>query len=224
MRAIILDTEATSVVEPHATQIAWTAIDFNKAAIKRVGAAYSQNFNPLKPISFGAMATTGICDEDVKDCPPHTIFKLPEGLEYIIGHNIDFDCQVLANAGCDLSNIKRICTLALSRKYYPDTDSHSLLAMLYLLDYQTARNLASEAHDAMYDVHFTYCVLDKICGHVGITTLEQLYELSEQARVPEFISFGKHKGMAIKDLPSDYVNWLLRQPDMDPYLRKALEQ
>ena len=46
MRAIILDTEATSVVEPHATQIAWTAIDFNKAAIKRVGAAYSQNFNP----------------------------------------------------------------------------------------------------------------------------------------------------------------------------------
>ena len=224
MEAIILDTETTGVNEPHATQISWVAVDFKANQLKKIGVAFGDDFNPLKPISYGAMATTGVCDEDIANCKPHTSFELPKNLEYIIGHNIDFDCQVLVNANCDVSKLKRICTLALSRKYFPDMDSHTLLAMLYLLNYKVAREFVDKGHNAMYDVYFTYCILEQICSRVGITSLEQLYKLSEQARVPEFIGFGKHKGMAIKDLPSDYVNWLLRQPDIDPYLRKALEQ
>jgi exodeoxyribonuclease X len=35
--------------------------------------------------------------------------------------------------------------------------------------------------------------------------------------------FGKHKGMLLADVPSDYKQWLLTQGDRDPYLRKALE-
>jgi exodeoxyribonuclease X len=36
------------------------------------------------------------------------------------------------------------------------------------------------------------------------------------------MSFGKHKGMAIADIPPDYKQRLLKQPDVDPYLVKAL--
>ncbi|MFO1382174.1 MAG: DUF3820 family protein [Moraxella osloensis] len=36
--------------------------------------------------------------------------------------------------------------------------------------------------------------------------------------------FGKHKGVAIKDLPADYVDWLLKQADLDPYLHLALTE
>jgi exodeoxyribonuclease X len=36
------------------------------------------------------------------------------------------------------------------------------------------------------------------------------------------MSFGKHKGTAIKDVPADYKRWLLGQPDVEPYLAKAL--
>lgn len=221
MTAIILDTETTGVSDPHATQIAWLSVGFESELVRK-GQAFYSNFNPLKPISYGSMATTGICEEDIKDCPPHTDFELPDGLEYIIGHNIDYDCNVLANAGCYLSGVKRICTLALSRKYYPDTDSHQLGAMLYLLDYATARKFAKNAHDAAHDVIFTFSVLERICDDFAITSIEQLYALSEQARIPDIISFGKYKGMAIKDLPGDYVGWLLKQDNVDPYLRKAL--
>lgn len=52
--------------------------------------------------------------------------------------------------------------------------------------------------------------------------MEQLYLLSEQALIPSHIHFGKHRGMAISDLPGDYKQWLLRQDELDPYLRKAL--
>jgi exodeoxyribonuclease X len=35
--------------------------------------------------------------------------------------------------------------------------------------------------------------------------------------------FGKHKGMPIAEVPKDYVRWLLNQPDIDPFLRRALQ-
>ena len=62
-----------------------------------------------------------------------------------------------------------------------------------------------------------------IIHRLNIQDIEQLYIASEAARIPKSISFGKHKGTAIQDLPADYVQWLLRQDDLDPYLRKALE-
>ncbi|HBZ18829.1 MAG TPA: DNA polymerase III subunit epsilon, partial [Betaproteobacteria bacterium] len=34
--------------------------------------------------------------------------------------------------------------------------------------------------------------------------------------------FGKHKGSLLSDMPRDYKEWLLKQGDIDPYLRKAL--
>jgi exodeoxyribonuclease X len=34
--------------------------------------------------------------------------------------------------------------------------------------------------------------------------------------------FGKHKGEPISEMPVDYRQWLLRQPNVDPYLAQAL--
>lgn len=51
----------------------------------------------------------------------------------------------------------------------------------------------------------------------------ELWEASELARIPKVMSFGKHKGVEIKDVPPDYKRWLKSQPDVDPYLLKALE-
>jgi exodeoxyribonuclease X len=50
-----------------------------------------------------------------------------------------------------------------------------------------------------------------------------LYAESEKARNPTTMPFGKHNGMLLTDVPSDYKQWLLTQGGIDPYLRKALE-
>ncbi len=182
---------------------------------------FHQYYNPGKPISFGAMATHHITNEDVENCPPISDFKFPENVGYIIGHNVDFDWKVLGEP-----DVKRICTLALARKAWPQADSHTQSALMYMLCGPSIRVRLKDAHAATADIQFclrilseALMVLDPDCS---ADTWESLWELSEAARIPDVITFGKHKGMPIKELPSDYVAWLARQPDVDPYLMTAL--
>jgi uncharacterized protein (DUF3820 family) len=37
------------------------------------------------------------------------------------------------------------------------------------------------------------------------------------------MTFGKHKGTPLAEVPKDYVRWLLDQPNVDPYVRQAFE-
>lgn len=53
-------------------------------------------------------------------------------------------------------------------------------------------------------------------------TWDRLWEISEVARIPTKMTFGEHEGEKIEDIPYSYVSWLMRQPDLDPYLEKAL--
>ena len=73
------------------------------------------------------------------------------------------------------------------------------------------------------DIILTANILMHEVHQLQIQSIEELYTASEEARIPQIINFGKHRGTAIADLPADYVQWLLRQEDLDPYLRKALE-
>lgn len=70
-----------------------------------------QRYNPGKPITFGALATHHIMDEELVDCTPVASFTLPGHMDYMIGHNVDFDWEVNGRP-----EVKRICTLALARK------------------------------------------------------------------------------------------------------------
>jgi exodeoxyribonuclease X len=130
---------------------------------------------------------------------------------------VDFDWEVIGKP-----EIKRICTLALARKLWPNLDSHKQGALLYYLDRNTAREQLRNAHSALTDVGICTVILDHICQQLGIKTVEDLYTESEKARIPTAMPFGKHKGMLLKDLPSDYKEWLLGQADINPYLRRAL--
>jgi exodeoxyribonuclease X len=73
------------------------------------------------------------------------------------------------------------------------------------------------------DIILTANILMHIVHHLKINSMQELFDASEDARIPRTINFGKHRGTAIAELPTDYVQWLLRQDELDPYLRKALE-
>lgn len=227
MTAYILDTETNGVDEPHATEIAYVGVEFS--ADEQIltlidGSSFEQRFNPEKPITLGSQAITRIFDEDVADKPPHTTFNLPTDCQYLIGHNIDFDCGVLVNAQCDLNQIKRICTLALAKHFYPDIENHQLGTLLCAFHQSIAKKNLKNAHGARFDVWFTYLILRTICIEQNIKSMEQLHQISEQARIPTVITFGKYKGTKIAELPQDYVSWLFKQDNLDPYLKIALEK
>lgn len=217
MSAIIFDTETTDTKNPEIIEAAWLRVDDPRTLT--VTEEYCARFRPEGRIALGALATHHIMDEDLVDCPPSASFRLPE-VTYLIGHNVDFDWKAAGEPG----TVRRICTLALARKYYPEADSHTLSAMLYLLDRPNAREMLRNAHSALADAYTCRRVLARMLADrlPPVQTFEDLWRLSEDARVPTVIPFGKYKGTPIKSLPRDYVEWLLRRPDLDPYLRQAL--
>ena len=237
MKAIVLDFEATDATEDaQATEIGIMDVRFNNGLFGKANIHGVRAFNckPDRPISFGAMAVPNIFNEDVAECESHTSLcarLMPQGAAYIIGHNIDFDIRVAANAGFDVSQYKAICTLAMVRNLYPDADSHTLGAVSCMLDYEYARANIKNAHGAAADVKMCARLLYIICKQQGITSMDRLYEFSEFARIPTHFPFGKHKGVAIAELATNhdgrgYLQWVVNSIKDNEYLttacRKAL--
>ncbi|WP_368935116.1 3'-5' exonuclease [Alcaligenes faecalis] len=217
MSALLFDTETTGTAKPQVIEAAWLRL--SDPVFLLVNEEFEQRYRPDEANTLGALATHHIYDEELQDCPSHTEFQLPADTQYIIGHNVDYDWGVAGSP-----NIKRICTLALSRHLIPGLDSYSQSALIYYIDRANARERLRNAHSALADVRNCLSLLQYLLGlKQNINTWEQLWQLSEHARIPTVLHFGKHKGMAIADVPQDYKNWLLRQPDLDPYLIKALK-
>ena len=129
MSAIILDTE-THTIDGYPIEISHSPCSFEHGVLK---VDHSHNFDQYfscpEPISFGAMAVHHIIESDLVDCPSYDEFRLPAGVTYIIGHNIDYDLAALLKAGVNCNHIKPICTLKLARHFYPNESSHKLGAL-----------------------------------------------------------------------------------------------
>lgn len=222
MSVIILDTETTGTKKPQAIEIAYQILTGDSDVDLRVSSTYSERFNPGEPSTLSALATHHILDSDLDDKPQPDTFILPDDTQYIIGHNIDYDWSVIGEP-----DVKRICTLALARNVLPTLESHKLTALAYHFMGAEARPLAMAAHGALADCELVRHVLRHLVPFYKVAgepfNWEVLWCASTFARYPRVLSFGKHKGTAIKDLPRDYVDWLLKQTDLDEYLKKALE-
>lgn len=216
---LVVDTETTGneppeVIELAAGQLNVTTLELAMPTVWR--------FKPAAASAWGALAVHHILTEELDECPPSTAARLPAGTQYILGHNIDYDWEALGKPP-----VKRICTLAMARALYP-SDSHSLGAMVYRLhpDKAEAREMLHHAHSAMADIELCTLVLKAMALEHGLSwgNPEALWSFSEQCRIPKIMTVGKHKGLAVKNLPWDYVAWCRRQPDMDPYFIKALKE
>ena len=239
MSAIILDTETTGFDEPQVISLAYTPILTSPRLFNAVGPIERQLFKPSKPIAYGAMATHHIIEADLAAAPPWPgSWSPPLGMEYLIGHNVDFDWKAIGSP-----HIARICTVALARWLWPNLDSHSLGALIYFLFPQDqARALLQHAHEADQDVFLCALVLQHFLHAQPANSWHDLWLMSERARIPTHLSFGKYgpfsdwakangqkKGMPIAELrrlDPGYLSWLLSGKcdtvNDDPYLQKAL--
>ena len=222
MNALILDTE-THDLNGYPIEIAYAPCSFEHGVLViNQGEVFDEYFSCPEPIALGALATHHILEADIAEKPSFDTFRMPQGVQYLIGHNIDYDIKAVQKCQPDFT-VKGICTLALCRMVWPELP-HTLSAMYYHVmdDLELARKHLRHAHNAKADIYFTGVILKTLVEQLGIKDMNSLFIMSETARIPKYITFGKHKGTAIKDLDSGYVSWLLKQPDLDPYLRKAL--
>jgi len=225
MSAYIADTE-TNTLNGYPIEIAYVPCTFVDGLIHVDGSqVYDEYFSCPDEISFAAMAVHHILESDIAGKPGYETFKAPSDCEYLIGHNVDYDINVL-QIGDKEFKPKAICTLALARMAWPNAEAHNISALIYMITTGSdkARQRLRDAHNAKADILLTATILKKLCEKLAIRDMASLYQMSEIARIPKIITFGKHKGTEIKDLPADYVHWLLRQDDLDPYLVKALNK
>lgn len=217
--AILLDTETTTNKETperplEVVELAWMPL--------AAPGVFRSLYKPTMPCTFGATAVHHILPEELLDKRPSAEARrdLPKAA-YWIGHNIDFDWAALGKP-----NVKRICTLALSRSLWPECDSHTLSAMVYFTQgaNDSTRRRLRNAHSALADCEFVLDLLGVITAKLNVTDLAQLWELSEEARIPKMWTFGKFKDQPIAAADRGYAMWCNRQPDFDPYYIVALKR
>ncbi|MBO3274160.1 3'-5' exonuclease [Pseudomonas schmalbachii] len=231
MTAIVFDTETTGI-GPHdeIIEAGWIILPDDPMELNSEEPAvyrhHRELFRPSVPIALGAMATHHIVPEDLEFCRPSSEFSLPPDITYLVGHHVDFDWRMAGQP-----NVRRICTLALSRTLFPQLDSHTQSAMLYHLfsgNRRYIRTRLKSAHAALDDAENCLLLLTRLLEVLGTslgvhpTTWDELWQISEQARVPSVMPYGVHRGTSIADLPDDYVSELTQQSDLDPYLLQAL--
>jgi exodeoxyribonuclease X len=220
MTAYLIDTETTDS-DPEKAEVIELAIKPFDNIHKYVTG--KRRFKSVRATStYGALATHHILPEELNDCLPSSHAALPADASYIIGHNVDFDWRVLGSPP-----VRRICTLAMARAIWPALDSHKLGALVYFLNGVTreTKNLLQGAHSADADVDLCHIVLNGIlqtCPEVG--TVEQLWQFSEECRIPTVMTFGKYKGQPVEAVDRGWIGWYRRQPDTDPYLLEAFQR
>jgi len=220
----VLDTETTDSELPNGEviELAFIAGRDLSDILSDSGTCQTFRFCPERQSTYGAVSTHHIIPDELVGCLPSSTAEIPADCEYLIGHNIDFDWKMLGSP----SGIKRIDTLAMMRHLHPEMDSHRLGACMYFLLGQTAstRDMLRHAHSADADISFCIEILKYVCKRQGITDIESLYAFSEHARIPTVMSFGKHKGEPVSDVPYGYIKWYRSQSDTDPYLLEAFRR
>jgi exodeoxyribonuclease X len=184
---------------------------------------YSARFQPVRRLSFGAMAVHHILPSELGQASPSSTFSLPDDVTYLIGHSIDFDWEAAGSP----AHVKRIDTLGMAQWTWTECDSYSQSALLYYLLGATENTRAKlkHAHGALIDAQNNLVLLRHILEkHPEITTWSGLWDYSEECRIPRTCPMKKYAGVLLQDLDRSFIWWCLRQDFIDPYYRKGLER
>jgi len=207
MRIRIIDLETTGLL-PTDGIVEIACVDLVDG---EVGGISSRLCHPLVPIPPELSAIHHIIDEDVADCPPWTsvLPLFADGsVDVYAAHNAAFEQQ-----WCTGDFAKPwVCTKKSAYRIWPNAPAHNNQVLRYWLKAAGLdRSLAREAHRAGPDAYVTAFTLRELLKRAP---LEHLIEWTGQPTLMPRITFGKHKGKEWKDVPPDYINWMIRQPDM----------
>ena len=209
----IIDTETTGLDSPmRAVEVGWIHINEHMEVVD----AFVAKVNPGRPIAAGASEIHGIFDHDVAQCPTvdQVVSALPKPF-VAIGHNVGYDLRVL---GEHIEWNAEICTLALARRWIPESPNHKLPTLKTFLGLPE-----QESHTALGDCHTCLDVL-RICAERSGRDLKGLLLLESRPKMLPKMPFGMHKGKPFHLVPASYREWLLSKEDLHKDLEYTLKK
>lgn len=217
MRYWVVDSETTGVgFEDKAVEIAGLLFEDN-SFVKH----YSTLVNPGIPIPPEASEVHHIIDDDIKDAPSIDDAMVPffeDDFDFVVAHNCAFDKRFM-----DFGQAPWVCSLKLSRAVYPDAPNHRNQFLRYWLNLPTLIHSAhaqAAAHRALYDAEVTsYLFQHLLSKATSEDPIEKMITVSNNPQLLKTCRLKKHEGKLWKDVPKDYLNWILnpRTPHPRPF-------
>lgn len=170
------------------------------------------------PVSIEARAVHHISDEMVSGeiRPDQAIMMLMEDMkpeeDYFCAHNIDFERKFFGGG-----EVKWICTYKTALRIWPEAPGHKLMELRYFLQLDDADDfdpkLAEPPHRARADAYVCAHLLRRILAEEK-TTVEQLVRWSNGPALLYLCWMKKYKGTPWKDVPRDYLSWIVEKSDI----------
>ena len=219
MKIAVIDTETTGL-NPAVEKVCELGVVVVENC-RVVGHAFCL-VDPGKSIPPEVSAIHHITDADVKGA-----WKLEQALKTFVPEDTDF--YAAHNASFDSSFLPMlpkpwIDTWRCACHIFPESPSFSNQTLRYHLKLDLGELPESGRsclpHSAGFDAWVTaHLLLQMLEKHPP----EKLLELSALPVLLKKMPFGKHFGLPFKEVPKDYVRWLLRQSDLSEDLRHTLE-
>jgi exodeoxyribonuclease X len=200
-----IDFETTGIPTPedkHAiVEIGWADVIDGM-----VGAPSSVLCKPDRAIPAMAMAVHHITDEMVASASGALdVLGAPD---YFAAHNADFERQFFQ------TETPVICTYKAALRIWPDAESHSLQFLRYHLGLLVDPALAAMPHRAGPDAYICAALLGRILTD-NRASIDDMVRWSNGPALLPRCPMGKHRGKKWEEVPTDYLQWVAAQPDMD---------
>jgi exodeoxyribonuclease X len=173
------------------------------------------------PVTIEARAVHHISDEMVAGEPrPDQALKeiSTGGHDYLCAHNIDHEKHYIGpGIRADGEAREWICTYKTALRIWPDAPGHKLQELRYFLKLDEAEDfdpkLAEPPHRAPGDAYVCAHLLRRILTESKATS-EQLVRWSSGPALLYMCFMKKHKNTPWKDVPRDYLDWIVNKSDI----------
>ena len=168
-------------------------------------------------ISPGARRVHKIADEELVGAPPFADAVLPFATaRTYAAHRASFDKGRLQSPPGTW-----LCTWKLALRAFPESPAHGLQSLVRRLGLKPELPEGSHAHRALYDAVCTVELL-RAC-HVALAPrcdgpadfLARAARVSAEPGLLVRFRFGRHKGMLVREVPTDYLAWMIGEAEMD---------
>lgn len=205
----VIDVETTGLEPDSAVvEVGWTDV-LRDGDGWIVGVTHSALVDPGVPIPPEASAIHHIVDADVKGALPL--------IETLSRHAVLDDCEIFAahNAAHESQHIalpggaRWLCSYKCAVRFAPNARKWSNQYLRYAMKLDLDRDAATPPHRAGPDSYVTAHVIARMLAK---NPLGFMLSVSEKPIIYPRLSFGKHKGVPCAEVPLDYWDWMLRQP------------
>ena len=214
----VIDIETTGLAPP-AEIIESGRVDvFIDGGSIRIEKPKSRLYRPLNGIPPETMAVHHITEADFDaETPVCTEERLQTAIwsgqkpDALVAHNSEFE-QLFIPASIT-KDLPWLCTQKIALRVWPDAPRHSNQVLRYWRGLTLDAGLAMPPHRAGPDAWVTAHLLAELAK---TTTMEQMVDWSSKPKQLPTIPFGKHRGSKWANAPIDYLQWMVRQKEMNP--------